>query len=322
MTYSDSPKNPKYNPSTHTPHIAQPTLVRKPVREITLPISQISVWTICPASAIFTGSKGSVKGTACTKGTARHAAYKTMCDLYFAARRGQMVLKTSLRAACHQVNDTDFDMLYGLLSAMAAPIRYDQLIVSGAESQVDLSEISCGIPCRGVCDAYALTAAGTLHVWDIKTGKRPEHVTDELRAYALGLTRQLAGMAIGLIVLHVLQPGPDGPEDRSEALTPAALQPLEARIRSAAAAIYAADAQKPGPHCTGCSWHRSCDPCVCYMACLQDVAAERSFKDYSGAITVACRTLQDAERMIRKGIHIPGYELGGRYGIQPTTTTC
>lgn len=243
-----------------------------------------------------------------------------MCDMYYAARRGTLVYKTSLRAACPQVSDQDFDMLYGLLSAMAAPIRAEEIAVCGAESQVDLSEISCGIPCRGVCDAYALTAAGTLHIWDIKTGKHPEHVTDELRAYALGLTRQLAGMAIGLIVLHVLQPGPDGPEDRSEALTPAALQPLEARVRSAAAAIYAADAQKPGPHCTGCSWHRSCDPCVRYMACLQDVAAERSFKDYSGAITVACRTLQDAERMIRKGIHIPGYELGGRYGVKPTTT--
>lgn len=322
MAYSDSPKNPRYNPSTPTPHIApQPKLIRKPVREITLPISQVSVWTICPASAIFTGSRGSVQHESCTKGTARHAAYKTMCDMYYAARRGTLVYKTSLRAACPQVSDQDFEMLYSLLSAMAAPIRAEEIAVCGAESQVDLSEISMGIPCRGICDAYVLTAAGTLHIWDIKTGRRPEHVNDELRAYALGLTRQLADMHIDLIVLHVLQPGSNGPEDRSETLTPAALQPLEARIRSAAAAIYAAETQKPGPHCTGCSWHRSCDPCVRYMSCLQDIAAERSFADYSGAVTVARQTLDDAERMLRKGIHIPGYELGGRYGIQPTTTT-
>ena len=317
MAISASPKNPQNdNPLTHTPHIE---LVRKPVREITLPVSQIGVWTICPASAIFTGSKGSVQHSSCAKGTAMHAAYKTMCDMYFAARRGQAVSKTSLRAACHQVNDADFNALYSLLSAMAAPIVRDQLVVAGAEAQVDLSEIACGIPCRGVCDAYALTAAGTLHVWDIKTGGRPEHVTDELRAYALGLTRQLTGLRIDLITLHVLQPGPDGPEDRLETLTPAALQPLAARIRSAAAAIYSADAQRPGPHCTCCSWHRSCDPCVRYMSCLQDVAAERSFRDYSGAITVACRTLDDAARMLRKGITIPGCKLGGKYGITTTT---
>ena len=320
MAYSSSPEKPTdKNSLTHTPHIDQPKLIRKPVREITLPISQVSVWTICPASAIFTGSTGSVKGQACAKGTARHAAYKTLCDLYFAARNGELIHKTSLRAACPQVSDQDFALLYGLLSAMAAPIRTEKMAVYGAESQVDLSEISLGIPCRGVCDAYVLTAAGVLHIWDVKTGRRPEHVTDELRAYALGLVRQLAGMHIDLIVLHVLQPGPSGPEDRSETLTPAALQPLAARIRAAAAAIYAADTQKPGPHCTGCSWHRSCDPCVRYMACLQDIAAERSFADYSGAITVARQTLDDAERMLRKGIHIPGYKLGGKHGVQPTT---
>ena len=332
-----NPTNPSTNSSTSTPHTT-PRMVRKEPRTVTLPVSQVNVWTRCPGSAIFTGSKGSVDSKACSRGTALHAIYKVICDDYLRACHGQTIdprqtrtaIQTVIDAAARQgihITDTDISKLYALKDAMSKAIGPVTFCAAGAETTVLLTDYAHGITADGVADFWMLVSSGILHVFDIKTGTRPEHPDDELACYALGLTRQLAGYRIDQVILHVLQDGPYGPADRTMVVTHAYLKDLAARIGSSAQIILdhmRSDREDspfiPGPYCTKCSWRRSCPAYRRALERTTDLAQELHISEYSVMAGLAYQTVLDVQARARRGKPVPGWELDleGPVGIKPT----
>ena len=336
--YAETPT--QREPSTHTPHNTGPRMVRKTPRTITLPVSQVNVWSRCPGSAVFTGSKGSVDTKACSRGTALHAIYKVLADDWLRTCYGQVIDPRQTRAAIQAIVDTaarqgvtitdaDIAMLCRLRDAMRRSIGPVTFCAAGAETTVLLTDYAHGITSDGVVDFWLLTSAGVLHVFDIKTGGRPEHPDDELACYALGLTRQLAGYRITQVVLHVLQDDVYGPADRTMFVTPGYLEDLAGRIGRAAQIILdhlrsdrGDSAFQPGPYCTKCSWRRSCPAYRRALERATDMAQELHVSEYPVMAGLGYQVVLDVQARARRGKPVHGWALDpdGPVGIKPITT--